>query len=170
MLDIGWVLADREGAELATHTQLWRLPRGERIHSRAFAAHRITAAMLGATGVDARPELGELFALVSAALARGVAVIAHHASFDVGRLNHTARRHGLSIAPLHSAEMLCTMHSATRHCGLRKRGGKALKPPRNEELHAHMFGRPPTGTLHRAPPDCRVTLACFVEGRKRKRW
>ena len=30
--------------------------------------------------------------------------------------------------------MLCTMHGATKHCGLRKRGNKALKPPRNEEL------------------------------------
>ena len=36
--------------------------------------------------------------------------------------------------------MLCTMHSATRHCGLRKRGGKQAKAPRNEELYLFLFG------------------------------
>ena len=43
------------------------------------------------------------------------------------------------LPPLRSASMLCTMHSATKHCGLRKRGNKALKPPRNEELYVFLF-------------------------------
>ena len=66
--------------------------------------------------------------------------------------------------------MLCTMHGATKHCGLRKRGNKALKPPRNEELFAFLFQRKPTGRLHNALADCRVTLACYVEGRGRMWW
>ena len=84
-------------------------------------------------------------------------------------LNHTA--HVQKLPPsLRSASMLCTMHNATKHCGLRKRGNKALKPPRNEELYKFLFGREPTGRLHSALADCRVTLDSFVEGRKRRWW
>ena len=96
-------------------------------------------------------------------------VVAHNASFDVRHLNHTASVQKLP-SPLRSAEMLCTMHGATKHCGLRKRGNKALKPPRNEELFAFLFQRKPTGRLHNALADCRVTLACYVEGRGRMWW
>ena len=75
------------------------------------------------------------------------------------------------LAPsLRSATMLCTMHSATRHCGLRKRGGKQAKAPRNEELYLFLFGSKPAGQLHSALPDCRVTLASYIEGRRRKWW
>ena len=53
---------------------------------------------------------------------------------------------------------------------MRKKGTKALKQPRNEELYRHFFNRKPPGPLHRALPDCRVTLACFVQGRELKWW
>ena len=67
-------------------------------------------------------------------------VVAHNASFDVARLNHTAHCHGLrGLPPLCSADMLCTMHGATKHCRLRTRGDKRLKPPRNEELYKFLF-------------------------------
>lgn len=111
-----------------------------------------------------------MFALISEALARSIPVVAHNASFDVGRLNHTALRHGVSVTPLRYVSMLSTMHNATKHCRLRKRGGKASKPPRNEELFEHLFNRKPQGRLHRALPDCRVTLACFTKGRQLHWW
>ena len=169
VLNLGWVLAREDGVELASYDRLWQLPERERIHSRAFKAHRISKAQLMADGVDARPELGEFLALVAAALAAGIRVVAHNASFDVRHLNHTANVHKLPSS-LRSASMLCTMHSATKHCGLRKRGDKALKAPSNEELYTFLFKCKPPGQLHRALPDCRVTLASFVEGRKRKWW
>ena len=170
VLDLGWVLADSSGAELAAYSKLWRLPAGESIHSGAFKAHGISAETVQREGVDPAPELLEFAALVSAALTLGVVVAAHNASFDTIRLNHTALRHRVTIAPLRSANLLCTMHNATRHCGLRKRGSKALKAPKNEELYEHLFKRKPPGRLHRALPDCRVTLACFVKGRELKWW
>ena len=170
VLDIGWVLADSSGAELASYSQLWRLPARERIHSQAYREHKISAATLADQGVDPKPELLEVFALISEALARSIPVVAHNASFDVGRLNHTALRHGVSVTPLRYVSMLCTMHNATKHCRLRKRGGKAFKPPRNEELFEHLFNRKPQGRLHRALPDCRVTLACFMKGRQLHWW
>ena len=170
VLNLGWVLASADGAELATYDRLWRLPKGERIHSKAFAAHGISSARLRQSDVvEPKPELAEFFALVAAALASGVRVVAHNASFDVHHLNHTARIQKLPSS-LSSASMLCTMHSATKHCGLRKRGNKALKAPRNEELYTFLFKRKPTGRLHSALPDCRVTLASFIEGRDRQWW
>ena len=170
VLDLGWVLADSHGFELAVYYKLWHLPHGERIHSKAFGCHRISAAALQRDGLDPKPEISEFFALVSAALAQKVVVAAHNASFDVGRLNHTARRHQVKVAPLRSALLLCTMHNATKHCGLRNRGSRALKPQRNEELYQHLFKRAPPGPLHRALPDCRVTLACYVKGHDLKWW
>ena len=66
--------------------------------------------------------------------------------------------------------MLCTMHGATRHFGLRTRGNKAMKAPRNEELYVFLFKRKPAGQLHSALPDCRVTLTSCIEGHTRKWW
>ena len=66
--------------------------------------------------------------------------------------------------------MLCTMYSATKHCGLRKRGNKALKPPRNEELYVFLFNRKPREQLHSALGDSRVTLASYIAGHERKWW
>ena len=169
VLNLGWILADSNGKELVSYNRLWRLPDGERIHRKAFAAHGITAAQLRCDGVPAKPELAEFLALMAAAEAASVRLVAHNASFDVRVLNITAIRQGLAPS-LRSASMLCTMHSATRHCGLRKRGGKQAKAPRNEELYLFLFGKPPAEQLHSALPDCRVTLASYVAGRKRKWW
>ena len=169
VLNIGWILADADGGVLVSYERLWRLPANERIDRRAFQAHGIDARRLAREGVAAKPEVGEFLALVAAAVAAGVRVVAHNASFDVARLNHTAIRQGLSPS-LRSAVMLCTMHNATRHCGLRARGGKRLKAPRNEELFVFLFGRKPSDQLHSALPDCRVTLASYIEGRCRKWW
>ena len=169
VLNIGWILADTSGCMLVEYECLWLLPAGERIDRRALKAHGISERRLGREGVLAKPELAEFLALVAAADAVGVRVVAHNASFDVGRLNHTAIRQGLTPS-LRSALMLCTMHNATRHCGLRKRGGKQLKAPRNEELYSFLFGRKPSVQLHNALPDCRVTLESYIEGHKRKWW
>jgi hypothetical protein len=62
------------------------------------------------------------------------------------------------------------MHGATRHCGLRSRGSKRLKAPRNEELYVDLFKRKPGGPLHRALADVRVTLASFIEGQSLRWW
>ena len=51
-VQIGWVLADDAGTELASHQQLWKLPRGERIHSRAITKHGISEAQLAQHGVE----------------------------------------------------------------------------------------------------------------------
>ena len=169
VLELGWILAAEDGTELASYRSLWRLPPGERIHSKAKKLHGISLAKLRDQGVEPKPELAEFMALVAAALAADKRVVAHNAAFDVRHLNHTANVRKLPAA-LRSASMLCTMHSATKHCGLRKRGNKALKAPRNDELYEFLFKGKPTGQLHSALADCRVTLASFIEGHSRKWW
>ena len=107
--------------------------------------------------------------MVAAAEVYGVRLVAHNASFDVRVLNLTAIRQGLAPS-LRSASMLCTMHNATHHCGLRTRGGKQAKAPSNAELFLFLFGSKPAGQLHSALPDCCVTLASYAAGRQRKWW
>ena len=104
VLNLGWILSDDAGHALVTYERLWQLPPGERIDSRALKAHGISAARLAREGVAAKPELAEFLALVAAAEAAGVRVVAHNASFDVGRLNHTAICQGLAPS-LRSAAM-----------------------------------------------------------------
>jgi hypothetical protein len=140
------------------------------IDRRALEKHKITAAQLVREGVAAKPELLEFFVLVAAALDAGVCVLAHNVSFDVARMNHTAHGHGLRQCALSSAVMLCTMHSATKHCGLRTRGNKRAKAPTNEELYLFLHKKKPTAQLHSALPDCRVTLASYILGKERKWW
>ena len=169
VLQLGWILADSNAKALVTYERKWCLPAGERIHRKAFAAHGISEAQLRREGVLAKPELAEFLALVAAAEAHSVRLVAHNASFDVRVLNLTAIRQGLAPS-LRSASMLCTMHNATRHCGLRTRGGKRAKAPSNVELFLFLFGCKPTEQLHSALPDCRVTLASYAAGRQRKWW
>lgn len=71
VLDLGWVLADSDGKELAAYSKLWLLPPGERIHSGAFRAHGISGAEVQRDGVAPTPELQEFASLVAAALAAG---------------------------------------------------------------------------------------------------
>ena len=126
-----------------------------------------------ANGVDPKDgELAEFYALAFAAIAAGVILVAHNASFDVGRLNSTALKHKLKLPPLCSAPpaMLCTMNSAAQHCRLRKKGDKGFKRPSNEELYVYLHQRKPSGQLHRALPDCRITLSSFIKGRAKHWW
>ena len=44
------------------------------------------------------------------------------------------------------------MHNATKHCGLRTRGDKRAKAPRNDESTT-FFHQKPSERLHRALPD-----------------
>jgi len=169
VLNIGWVLVDANGVELAAYERLWRLPDREHIQSASLREHEISKDRLLRDGVETKPELTEFFRLVSAALAGKVRIVAYNASFNVARLNHTAAKHGLP-PQLRSVDMLCTMHGATRHCELRKRGTKSFVAPGKEELYRILFARPPPECLHTALPDCRVMLACLMEGLERKWW
>ena len=46
----------------------------------------------------------------------------------------------------------------------------SLKVPKLEELHEHLFGAKPAGTLHEALADVCVLRRCYAEGRRRQLW
>ena len=122
-------------------------------------------------GVDPRPELGEFYSLICAALTAGVRIVGHNVSFDVARFNKTALCWGVGRqCTLTSAPFLCTMHSATKHCGLRTRGDKRAKAPSNQELYVCLHKRDPPGPLHRALPDSQVTLSSYIKGKELRWW
>mmetsp|Transcript_28298 Transcript_28298/g.70260 ORF Transcript_28298/g.70260 Transcript_28298/m.70260 type:complete len:141 (+) Transcript_28298:1-423(+) len=138
----------------------------------SFKSHGVSLARLASDGVPAKPELAEFMTLTKAAITAGVRIVAHNASFDVRALNHTAIHQGIPPS-FSSASMLCTMHAATRHCGLRKRGSKQFKAPSSVDLFIFLFGQKPMVPLDCAltiSSSCRMTLASYIEGHKRKWW
>ena len=46
----------------------------------------------------------------------------------------------------------------------------SLKVPKLEELHEHLCGAKPAGTLHEALADVCVLRRCYAEGRRRQLW
>mmetsp|Transcript_17099 Transcript_17099/g.46237 ORF Transcript_17099/g.46237 Transcript_17099/m.46237 type:complete len:263 (-) Transcript_17099:603-1391(-) len=95
VLNLGCVLVDANGSELASYERLWGLPPDEHIHSASLRVHGISKELLQRNGVETKPELTELSALVRAALTASVRVVAHDAPSNVASLNHTAAKHAL---------------------------------------------------------------------------
>eukprot|EP00966_Prymnesium_polylepis_P049219 1139035-Prymnesium_polylepis.1 len=168
VLELGAVLANDAGTELASYDRLWQLPRGERVSSFAYRAHGISTRQVQREGVPALPELKALQALLAACERESIKIVFHNKVFDVARLKHSAKVHGLS-GDLSLDSAFCTMQAARPKCDLRDARG-ATKAPRNEELYRFLFGQAPQARLHRAVADARVTLASFIEGRKREWW
>lgn len=168
--NLGWIIAGEDGVELASYHQILQLPKGERIHSKAFKAHGISMAEVVRDGHDTKPELGEFIALIVAAIANKVRIVVHNASFQVARVNHTAHQHAIDGGPLCSADMLCAMHNATKHCARRVRRTKRPKAPQIEELYSFLHGHKPTLPMRNALADCQITLASYLEGHCRRWW
>ena len=99
---------------------------------------------------------------------RGCQVVAHNATFDVNRLNHTADVHHM-LPIVHRKEVLCTMVGSTVYCNLKRVDGQP-KVPTNEELYQFLFGEEVTGVVHDALADARITAQSYIEGRERGWW
>jgi len=160
VIEVAWVLADKRGEELCSHSELWHPPPDENIDPGAFAVHGISESKLLREGTCAVPGLKQFVRLFGAAVKAGVKIVCHNAAFDVARMNHTLRKHDLNDTLL-LKDTFCTMQRTKRRCNLYQRNGR-LKSPRNDELFEKLYGRKPTGQLHRALDDCRVTLASYT--------
>ncbi len=85
----------REGADGPLDTRTWLIDPGVEIPARATEVHGITTEMARANGVDPGVALGEIAALLAAALANGSPVVAFNAGYDFGILEAELSRHGL---------------------------------------------------------------------------
>jgi DNA polymerase III epsilon subunit-like protein len=164
----GAAAADGTLPDCVRYCRHWALPDGVALDPRAVAVHGITRSHLAARGCPVLPGLRALAAVVHAGREGGAQWVAHNASFDVARLNHTAAFHGAPVL-LERGEVLCTMRLSTAHCGAKSRSGRA-KAPRCDELYAHLFQRPFEGVLHDALADATLLASCVLGGRHRGWW
>ena len=164
IIQLGFVVHDFiRDAEVASFCRVWRPPPGEALEMRAVQIHGIDEARIAREGVHPAADLVAFVDLCARALAASAVVVAHNAKFDVERLQHTCAKHGVAL-PFGVDDVFCTMRAATPRCKLKTANGRT-KPPRNAELHAHLFGDAPSDAeLHDALADARVTARCFVRG------
>ena len=172
VIELGYVVFTREHKRICEFAQLYTLPPGHRINKYAQKAHGITLQDLKSKGVhplDEHRGIYGFFAWVDKVHGNGGKVIAHNTPSDAKVMTNTARYHGMD-REITADECFCTMRNSTDHCGLLNRRG-APKPPKNEELYAHLFGAPPRWAgLHGALDDSYVTALSFREGARRGWW
>jgi DNA polymerase-3 subunit epsilon len=83
----------------ATTTWTWLVDPGVEIPEAATAVHGITTEHARAHGRPPREALEEIATLLAAGLARGEALVAYNAAFDLSLLDAELRRHGLRTLP-----------------------------------------------------------------------
>ena len=166
VVELGWVLADSDGAELVARDCVWRPMEGYVDHI-AQKFHNIPDDEL-MRAPDPEPELRRLMSLLEAVRASGARAVAHNARFDVARIRQTADLCGVRFPD--SVQFFCTMERSKRHCGLKAKDGRAKNPSNIELFDTLHPGRVPCGQLHRALSDVRITLASYTEGHRRGWW
>ena len=171
VVQLAFVLHDwRRDIELFAYDRILRPPPAERFDPRAVAIHGIERHEAEARGVAADVEVAEFLRVCAAARRAGVRLVAHNATYDVVRVNHTRAAHGVNAEPpLGVDQVFCSMRRAASHVATYNRIGRR-KTPRNEELYCALYGAPPVGRLHDALVDVRVTAACYVGGARRGWW
>ncbi len=85
----------REGANGPVQARTWLIDPGIEIPARATEVHGITTEMARANGVEPTVALGEIAALLAAALTNGSPVVAFNAGYDLGILEAELHRNGL---------------------------------------------------------------------------
>jgi len=146
----------------------WFLSKDVELDARAVAVHGITRTHLDKHGCVVLAGLQAIAAVVHAGRVGKAQWVAHNASFNVARLNHTATFHG-APAVLGRDEVVCTMRASSTHCGLKSRTGRA-KSPQCDELYTYLYKRPCAGKLHDALADATLLASCFLGGRHRGWW
>lgn len=62
-----------------------------------------------------------------------------------------------------SIESICTMNKTRKFCNLANKNGIKGKPPKLSELYQKLFNKQPSGDLHDASYDVKITSECFFE-------
>lgn len=156
----------KEGGKVVEE-KCWYLKTEEVIQPSAKAVHGIDSSVLEEKGEDPRRVLSDFADVIRREKERdNVRFVAHNASFDVGRLEHTLRVLDLSFPLLRKGEVFCTMQHLRSKIGAKNRLGR-LKNPSNEETFHRLFGHPPPFSLHDALNDVKVTLLSYLEAERR---
>lgn len=168
VVQLAFVLLDERGDEVGSSVRYIRLLPGEVVGERARQVHGITDDELASKGEEALDVIRDFDSECRRVLGSGGRVVAHNASFDFACVQRTASKAGARFS-LERGDVFCTMQAGRLAFSFYNSKGKR-KNPSNEELYETFFGSLPTGKLHDALVDSRVTAASFAEGEKRGLW
>lgn len=154
LVQIGWIVADEGGNEIAAREHLIR-PNGFTIAPDAVARHGITTEHALAAGVELLPVLDEFAGAVHAARV----IAGHNVDFDRNVAGAELLRAGMRDV-LSRKRRVCTMKETAEYCRLPGRYGR-FKWPTLTELHQKLFGEPFDGA-HGALADAAATMRCFL--------
>ena len=141
-----------------------------RINVHAGKVHKITTRKLETEGCDTLVELGGVYRIFNALKRRAKRIVAHNAAFDCRIMKQTAEQHGFERWNITKLDVFCTMQSSKARCGLVSEKNQKPKAPSNSQLYEHLFLSKPSGSLHDAVVDLKVTAASYVEGCRRGWW
>lgn len=167
VIQLAWVLANPSGEILQTYCEYWKLEK-EDMDPRSQQIHQISEDTLRECGMDPYVEVQKFFKVYHKAIQDGCMMIAHNASFDIARINHTAKLYNINET-MEKDKIFCTMRNSILRCGLVKVDNKK-KMPTNSELYEKLFNELPTGCLHDALEDCKITLKSFTQARLNGWW
>ena len=161
---------NEDGHPLGFYDRLWKLPPGVTVSRGSYRIHKISMRKIEAEGYDAAPEVRKVMKIMRCMQDRGKRIVAHNAAFDCRILAQTARHHGVDGWDLSRKNVFCTMGRAKPWCNLKSNKTGRPKAPSNSELYKILTGCAPTGALHDALVDIKVTARSYVEGAKRGWW
>ncbi len=154
LVQLGWVLCDRERREVSVDCRLVR-PVGFEIPPDAIERHGITNEYAFEHGEDLTGVLADFFQV----MAKATLVVAHNVAFDEKVIGAEFLRAGMEHQ-MPTKQQRCTMTEATQFCGLKNRHG--FKWPRLSELYQKLFATD-FDNAHDALADSRACQRCFYE-------
>lgn len=159
MVQLAWVLADAQGAEVAAAEYIVK-PDGFVIPNDATKVHGITTELALRNGADIQSVLADIVANIR----KAKVLIAHNMSFDEKVLGAELLRCG-HPSLIESKQRKCTMQLATNFCRLP--GPYGYKWPSLQELHFKLFNEQFEGA-HQALADVRACARCYFELKRLK--
>ena len=152
IVELGWVLTDREGTVIEEEGLLVR-PDGFTVPAASTAIHGITTEQATEQGAEIR----EVLARFLLALEQSELICGHQISFDHRVVGAELIRAGMPVDLL-DRPRFCTMEaSKTLRTPV---DGHRPRPFSLSALYLHLFNEPFTGA-HRALADAKACAACF---------